>query len=56
MWPTIIKIVLAIVAIIVTSVYLAPLLVSLFPPFGVLILILIYIGIVYWLLAGPNLF
>lgn len=48
-WNLIWKILLAIVGIIVITVYLQPLLIPLAPPFGVIILIVLYIGVVAWL-------
>ena len=53
MQSIIIKIVVAIIVLIVISKYLAPLLVSLIPPFGLIILILLYVGVVVWLLGKP---
>ena len=52
-WSIVIKILLAIVAFIVVAQYIAPLLVAIAPPIGTILLIVIYIGILWWLLAGP---
>lgn len=48
-WDIIVKIFLAILGVIVISQYIAPLLTGLFPPFGLIILIVLYIGVVAWL-------
>lgn len=45
------KILLAILGIIVISQFLTPLLTALFPPFGVIILIVLYVLVVAWLLG-----
>ncbi len=45
-----VKILIAILAIVVISKYIAPLLTGFFPPFGVIILILLFIGVVLWLM------
>ena len=54
-WNIVIKIILAVVALIVVSKYVAALLIPIMPPLGVICLILIYLGIVAWLLVGPDL-
>lgn len=43
------KVLIAIVGLVVIATYLQPLLVPLAPPFGVIILIVLYIGVVAWL-------
>lgn len=52
-WSIVIKILLAIVAFIVVNQYIAPLLITVAPPIGTILLIVIYLGIIWWLLAGP---
>jgi len=54
-WNVIVKILLAIVAFVVIAQFIQPLLAPLFPPLGIICLIVLYIGIVWWLLAGPKL-
>ncbi len=45
------KIIAIIVALVIITKFLAPLLVSLFPPFGVLILILLYLAVAAYALG-----
>ena len=48
---TIYKIIIAVVVLFVVVKYLAPILTGFFPPFGVIILILIFLAIVAWLMG-----
>lgn len=55
MWNTIVKILLAIIAFVVINQYLQPLLIPLAPPFGIIILIVLYLIVLAWLLGViPN--
>lgn len=45
------KLLIAIVAMVVIGNYLKPLLVGFFPPFGVIILIALFVGVVLWLMG-----
>ena len=55
MWELIVKLILAIIAIVVIHTYLQPLLVGLATPFGVIILIILYLIVLAWLLGIiPN--
>ena len=53
-WNIFAKILLAIVAFVVIAKYIAPLLVPLEPPLGVIGAILLYVGVLAWLLWGPE--
>jgi hypothetical protein len=48
----IIKIVVVIVAAILVSKFLAPILIGLYPPFGLIILVLLYMALVFFLISG----
>lgn len=52
-WPLIWKIIIAIVAIVIVSQFLSTLLIALFPPFGLIILVIVYLAIIGWLLGWP---
>lgn len=55
MWNIIVRLLLAILAFVVIAKYIAPLLVTLAPPFGVIILIILYLIVLAWLLGLiPN--
>ncbi len=55
MWNIILRILLAIIAFVVINQYLQPLLVGLAAPFGVIILIVLYLIVLAWLLGViPN--
>lgn len=45
------KIIIVIVALVVIATLLQPLLIGLYPPFGLIILILLYLGVIGWLLG-----
>ncbi len=54
MWDIIVKILIAIVALVVITTFIAPLLTGLMPPFGVIILIVLYLAVLAWLMSGTN--
>ncbi len=45
------KVLLAIVIVVITGTYIKPLLVGFFPPFGVIILIVIFVAVIAWLMG-----
>lgn len=45
------KVLLAIVIVVVIGVYLRPLLIGFFPPFGVIILIVLFVAVIAWLMG-----
>ncbi len=45
------KIILAIVIVIVIGNYLKPLLIGFFPPFGIVILIVMFVAVIAWLMG-----
>lgn len=45
------KIIVAIVAIVITGTYLRPLLLTFYPPFGTIILIILFLAIVLWMMG-----
>ncbi len=45
------KIILAIVIVVVIGTYLQPLLIGFFPPFGLLILIVMFVAVIAWLMG-----
>lgn len=45
------KIVIAVIAVILIGKYLQPILVGFFPPFGVIILIILYVALLGWLIG-----
>jgi hypothetical protein len=50
-----IKIVLALIAFVAVIKFVSPLLVPIYPPLGILLVVLLLVGIIYWLLWGPVL-
>lgn len=54
-WNIVWKILICIVAILIIHLYIEPLLIALLPPFGLIILVVVYLGILAWLFgfAGP---
>lgn len=45
------KVIIAIVALLVVSMFIQPLLISVLPPFGLIVVVALYVGVIAWLIG-----